>query len=159
MVRSAETVAIEVIRKLRELAAEEAEPEAFLVRVNPHVAAELVAEDSGLVDLEEKTGKHFHFEGSEALAIDTYEVVDSRHARRDRGAGSAVPRRRGGARDDRGAAYVRRRRRDRASRLLHRQRRRRRDHIGERRMVRIDTVARSAATASLLDENGEVIES
>ena len=69
-------MAIEVIRKLRELAADEPKPEAFLVRVNPNVAAELVAEDSGLVELEEETGKHFHFEGGEALAIDTYEVVD-----------------------------------------------------------------------------------
>ena len=64
------------MRKLRELAADEPEPEAFLVRVNPNVAAELVAEGSGLVELEEETGKHFHFEGGEALAIETYEVVD-----------------------------------------------------------------------------------
>src|SRR4249919_594728 len=48
VVRSAETMAIEVIRKLRQLAADEPEPEAFLVRVNPHVAAELVSEGSGL---------------------------------------------------------------------------------------------------------------
>ena len=126
VVRSAETVAIEVIRKLRELAADEPEPEAFLIRVNPNVAAELVAEDSGLVELEEQTGKHFHFEGGEALAIDTYEVVDRGSRERDRGAGAAVPGRRGGAGDDRGAAHVRRRRRDRPGRLLHRQRRRRR---------------------------------
>ena len=76
VVRSAETMAIEVLRKLRELAADEPKPEAFLIRVNPNVAAELVAEDSGLVELEEETGKHFHFEGGEALAIETYEVVD-----------------------------------------------------------------------------------
>ena len=31
-------------------------------------------------------------------------------------------------------------------------------HIGERRLVRIDSVARSAATASLLDANGEKVE-
>ena len=31
-------------------------------------------------------------------------------------------------------------------------------HIGERRLVRIETVARSAATASLLDANGDAIE-
>src|SRR3954454_7931301 len=76
VVRSAETVAIEVIRKLRELAAEESEPEAFLIRVNPQVAGELVSEGSGLMELEERTGKHFHFEGGDALAIDTYEVID-----------------------------------------------------------------------------------
>ena len=32
------------------------------------------------------------------------------------------------------------------------------DHIGERRMVAIESVARSAATAALLDENGQKIE-
>jgi ribonuclease G len=32
-------------------------------------------------------------------------------------------------------------------------------HIGERRLVRIDKVARSAATASLIDANGEKLES
>ena len=31
-------------------------------------------------------------------------------------------------------------------------------HVGERRLVRIESVARSAATAALLDENGEKIE-
>ncbi len=31
-------------------------------------------------------------------------------------------------------------------------------HIGERRLVRIESVARSAATASLLDATGEKIE-
>jgi ribonuclease G len=33
------------------------------------------------------------------------------------------------------------------------------DQIGERRLVRIEDVARSAATASLLDSNGEKVES
>ncbi len=32
--------------------------------------------DSGLVELESETGKHFHFEGGEALPIGTFEVVD-----------------------------------------------------------------------------------
>jgi hypothetical protein len=32
------------------------------------------------------------------------------------------------------------------------------NHVGERRMVAIESVARSAATAALLDENGEKIE-
>jgi ribonuclease G len=30
-------------------------------------------------------------------------------------------------------------------------------HVGERRMVRIESVGRSAATAALLDEEGEVV--
>ena len=31
-------------------------------------------------------------------------------------------------------------------------------HVGERRMVRIESVGRSAATAALLDEDGNVVE-
>ncbi len=158
VVRSAETVAIEVIRKLRELAAEESEPEAFLVRVNPQVAAELVSDGSGLVDLEERTEKHFHFEGGDALAIDTYEVVD--RGTRGEIEERALPFRVGEevlvtieephmydaddaiARVDSYIVSV-----GGAG-----------SHIGERRLVRIESVARSAATAALLDENGDVIE-
>ena len=51
--------------------------EAFLLRVNPKVAAELIEPDSGLAELEEETGKQFHFEGGDALPIDTFEVVES----------------------------------------------------------------------------------
>jgi ribonuclease G len=77
VVQSEETVALEVLRKLRDVVAEKPEPEAYLVRVNPKVAQELVAVDSGLFDLESETGKHFHFEGGQALPVDTFEVVDS----------------------------------------------------------------------------------
>ncbi len=159
VVPSEETMAIEVIRRLRELAAAEPKPEAFLIRVNPHVAAELVAEGSGLAELEEETGKHFHFEGGEVLAIDTYEVVDrgSRGEIEER----ALPFRVGEevlvtieephmydaddaiARVDSYIVSVGGGGR----------------HIGERRLVRIDKVARSAATASLIDANGEKLES
>jgi ribonuclease G len=159
VVPSEETMAIEVIRRLRELAAAEPQPEAFLVRVNPHVAAELVADGSGLAELEQATGKHFHFEGGEALAIDTYEVVDrgSRAEIEER----ALPFRVGEevlvtieephmydaddaiARVDSYIVSVGGGGR----------------HIGERRLVRIDSVARSAATASLIDADGEKLES
>jgi ribonuclease G len=158
VVRSAETVAIEVIRKLRELAADEPGPEAFLVRVNPQVAAELVAHDSGLLELEERTAKNFHFEGGEALAIDTYEVVDrgSQAEIEER----ALPFRVGEevlvtieephmydaddaiARVDSYIVSV-----DGGG-----------PHVGERRLVRIESVARSVASASLLDANGEKVE-
>ena len=158
VVPSAETMSIDVLRRLRELAAKEPEPEAFLIRVNPHVAAELVSERSGLTELEEETGKHFHFEGGEALAIDTYEVVDS--GSRGQIEERALPFRVGEevlvsieephmynaddaiARVDSYIVSVAG-----AGR-----------HVGERRMVRIETVARSAATAVLLDSNGEVVE-
>jgi ribonuclease G len=159
VVPSEETMAIEVIRRLRNLAAAEPRPEAFLVRVNPHVAAELVADGSGLAELEEATGKHFHFEGGEALAIDTYEVVDrgSRGEIEER----ALPFRVGEevlvtieephmydaddaiARVDSYIVSVGGGG----------------SHIGERRLVRIETVARSAATASLIDADGEKLES
>jgi ribonuclease G len=77
VVESEETVAISVVRRLRDLIEERPAPEAFLVRVNPKVAAELLREDSPLHELEDQTSKHFHFEGGDALPLDTFEVVDS----------------------------------------------------------------------------------
>jgi ribonuclease G len=76
VVESEETVAISVVRRLRDLIDERPDPEAFLVRVNPKVAAELLREESPLHELEEDSGKHFHFEGGDALSLDTFEVVD-----------------------------------------------------------------------------------
>jgi ribonuclease G len=76
VVESEETVASRVVRRLRDLVEERPKPEAFLVRVNPKVAAELLQPDSTLHELEEASGKHFHFEGGEALSLDTFEVVD-----------------------------------------------------------------------------------
>ncbi len=76
VVLSAETVALEGLRKMREIAAEHADVEAFLVRVNPKVARELTDEDSGLTELEAETGKRFHFEGGDALAIDTFTLIE-----------------------------------------------------------------------------------
>jgi len=76
VVLSEETVAITVERRLRELAAERPATEAFLIRIHPAVA-ELLAGGPGrpLLDIEEETGKHFHFEGSEGLAIDHFAVT------------------------------------------------------------------------------------
>jgi ribonuclease G len=76
VVLSAETVALEGLRKMREIAAEHEGAEAFLVRVNPKVAHELTDPDSGLAELEDETGKRFHFEGGDALAIDTFDLVE-----------------------------------------------------------------------------------
>jgi ribonuclease G len=61
---------------LRDVVAE-SEADAFLVRVNPKAAAELIDADSGLAELEAETGRQFHFEGGDALPIETFEVVDS----------------------------------------------------------------------------------
>jgi len=77
VVKSEETVAISVVRRLRDLIDHQSKPEAFLVRVNPKVAAELLREDSPLHQLEDKTAKHFHFEGGDALPLDTFEVIES----------------------------------------------------------------------------------
>jgi ribonuclease G len=76
VVLSEETVAIDAERRLRELAAERPATEAFLIQVNPRVAA-LLAGGPGrpLLEIEEETGKHFHFEGSEALPIDHFRVA------------------------------------------------------------------------------------
>jgi ribonuclease G len=163
VVPSAETMAIEVLRNLREMIAAEprgdAGADAFLIRVNPNVAAELVAEDSGLAALEQETGKHFHFEGGDALSIDTYDVVE--RGTREEIEERALPFRVGEevlvtieephmynaddaiARVDSYIVSV-----EAGGRF-----------VGERRLVRIEDVARSAATASLLDENGEKVES
>jgi ribonuclease G len=76
VVLSAETVALEGLRQMREIAAEHGDDEAFLIRVNPKVAHELTDPDSGLAEIESETGKRFHFEGGDALAIETFELVE-----------------------------------------------------------------------------------
>ena len=155
VILSEETVAIDVLRKLRELVAQKPEPEAFLIRVNPRVAAKLTEEGSGLHDLEESSGKHFHFEGGDALGVGTYEV--SEEGSREDIERQALPFSVGEevlvaieephmyeandaiARVDSyivsvtgGGKYV-----------------------GQRRLVRIDEVARSQASASLVDMGPE----
>jgi ribonuclease G len=76
VVLSEETVAIDVERKLRELAAEKPDVEAFLIQINPRVT-QLLARGPGrpLLDVEADTGKHFHFEGSEGLPTDHFAVT------------------------------------------------------------------------------------
>ena len=75
VVLSEETVAIDAERRLRELAAERSSTEAFLIQIHPRVAS-LLAGGPGrpLLEIEAETGKHFHFEGSEALPIDHFGV-------------------------------------------------------------------------------------
>jgi ribonuclease G len=78
VVLSEETVAIEVDRLLRDVAAERPKPPAFLVRVHPKVASILVGGhgvEGPIHEIEQETGKHFHFEGTEALPIDHFEIV------------------------------------------------------------------------------------
>ncbi len=78
VVLSEETVAIEVDRWLRDLAAERPRSPAFLVRLHPKVASILVGGhgvEGPIHEIEQETGRHFHFEGTEALPIDHFEVV------------------------------------------------------------------------------------
>ena len=83
VVLSEETVAIDAERRLRELAAERPESEAFLIQIHPRVAS-LLAGGPGrpLLEIEDETGKHFHFEGPEALPIDHF-AVSLEGSRRD----------------------------------------------------------------------------
>ena len=155
VILSEETVAIDVIRKLRELVAQKPEPEAFLIRVNPRVAAKLTEEGSGLVELEKETGKDFHFEGGEALAVDTYEV--SEEGTREDIERMALP----FAVGDEVLVAIEEPHMYEADDAIARV-----DsyivsvngggkHVGERRLVRIDAVARSQATASLVDNGSD----
>src|SRR4051794_40829239 len=154
VVLSAETVALEGLRTLRDAVAG-SDAEAFLVRVNPKVAAELIDPDSGLAELEEETGKQFHFEGGDALPIETFDVVES--GSREEIEARALPFKVGEevlvkieephmynaddavARVDSYIVSV-----SGAGR-----------YVGERKLVRIEEVARAAAVASLLGSDGE----
>ncbi|MGZ5337320.1 MAG: Rne/Rng family ribonuclease [Solirubrobacterales bacterium] len=158
VIESAETVAIRIVRRLRDVIAEQPGPEAYLIRVNPKVAAELIDPENGLAALEEEMGKQFHFEGGSALSLSTFEVVDT--GSREEIEQRALPfqvgeevlvkieephmynENDGVARVDTYVVSVAGGGR----------------HIGEQRLVRIDTVERSTATASLLGDDGETLE-
>jgi ribonuclease G len=77
VVLSAETVALDAMRRLPDVVAGAKDAEALLIRVHPKVAAELIEPGSGLADLEAETGKQLHFEGGDALPIATFEVVET----------------------------------------------------------------------------------
>ena len=77
VVLSAETVALDGMRRLPDIAIGAGDAEALLLRVHPKVAAELIDPESGLAELEAETGKQFHFEGGEALSIETFELVEA----------------------------------------------------------------------------------
>jgi ribonuclease G len=151
VVLSAETVALEGLRTLRDAVGDaDTDAEAFLVRVNPKVAAELIDPDSGLAELEEETGRQFHFEGGDALSIETFDVVEA--GSREEIEARALPFKVGEevlvkieephmynaddavARVDSYIVSV-----SGAGR-----------YVGERKLVRIEKVARAAAVASLL---------
>jgi len=76
VIRSEETIAIDFERRLREQAAERRDGEALLVQMNPRVSAQFTGNGQRMLhDLEEATGKRFHFEGSEGLPLDHMAIV------------------------------------------------------------------------------------
>jgi ribonuclease G len=158
VIRSEETIAIEFERKLRDVAAEHPEDDAFLVQMNPRVSTQFTGHSSRVLHaLEAQTGKSFLFEGSEGLGLEHFAITFT--GTREQVEERALPFRQGDevlveivephmydvedavAKIDgyiisiAGAA----------------------PHVGEKRMVRIVTVGRTAASALLLDEAGEVV--
>jgi ribonuclease G len=158
VIRSEETFAIDFERRLREIAVENPDVEAFLVQINPRVTAQFTGQHSRVLHaLEHDTGRSFHFEGSEGLALNhfaitfqgTREEVEERALPFHVGdevlveivephmydVDDAVAKIDGYIISIAGAS----------------------PHVGEKRMVRIEQVGRTAASALLLDEQGEVV--
>ncbi len=158
VIKSEETIAIEFERRLRDVALEHPDAQALLVQMNPRVSTQFTGHGSRVLHaLEAQTDKSFLFEGSEGLALDHFAITFA--GTREEVEERALPFRQGDevlveivephmydvddavAKIDgyiisiAGAA----------------------PHVGEKRMVRIDQVGRTAASALLLDESGEVI--
>jgi ribonuclease G len=75
VIKSEETLAIEFERRMRDLA-KETKDEALLIQMNPRVSGEFTRDDARVLrQIEEETGKWFHFEGSEGLPLDHFAVV------------------------------------------------------------------------------------
>ncbi|MDQ3934370.1 MAG: Rne/Rng family ribonuclease, partial [Actinomycetota bacterium] len=152
VVLSEETVAIDVERKLRELVAEKPGPEAFLIQVHPEVSSFLInGPGRPILDIERDLGRHFHFEGSESLPIDHFAVMmeGSSPEVEER----ALPFREGEEvlvtieephmyEEDDAVAKVDGYVISVADAMA---------HLGAKRLVRIEHVSRSAATASLVE--------
>jgi ribonuclease G len=94
VIKSEETIAIELERRLRDLAAERKNVEAFLVQVNPRVSAELTRDGARVLHaLEDETGRQFFFEGSEGLPLEHLAVT--KEGTRDEIAEQSLPFREG----------------------------------------------------------------
>jgi ribonuclease G len=75
VIKSEETIAIEFERRMRDLA-KETDAEAILIQMNPRVSAEFTGNEARVLHaVEEQTGKWFHFEGSEGLPLDHFRVL------------------------------------------------------------------------------------
>jgi ribonuclease G len=158
VIRSEETIAIEFERRLRDVAVEHPDAEAFLVQINPRVSTQFTGHSSRVLHaLESETGKSFLFEGSEGLTLDHFAItfMGTREEVEER----ALPFRQG---DEVLVEIVEPHMYDVDDAVA------KIDgyiisiagaspYVGEKRMVRIDQVGRTAASALLLDEAGEVI--
>jgi ribonuclease G len=75
VIKSEETIAIEFERRMRDLA-KETKAEAILLQMNPRVSAEFTGNEARVLhQIEEDTGRWFHFEGSEGLPLDHFAVL------------------------------------------------------------------------------------
>ena len=75
VIKSEETIAIEFERRIRDLA-KESDAEAILIQMNPRVSAEFTANDARVLhQIESETGKTFVFEGSEGLPLEHFDVL------------------------------------------------------------------------------------
>jgi len=73
VIRSEETIALEIERTLRDL---DGKSEAYLLRLNPRVTAQFTGNGGGaLRAIEQATGKTFYFEGSEGLPLDHFAIT------------------------------------------------------------------------------------
>jgi ribonuclease G len=151
VIKSEETIAIEFERRMRDLA-KESKADAILIQMNPRVSAEFTGNDSRVLHaVEEETGKVFVFEGSEGLPVEHFAVL--LEGDRDEVLDRALPFREGEevhveivephmyslgdgvAKIDGYIIQVKGGTR----------------YVGEKHVVRIDEVGRTAAVASLLD--------
>jgi len=75
VIKSEETIAIEFERRMRELA-KQSSAEAILLQMNPRVSAQFTADDARVLNaIEQDTGKIFVFEGSEGLPLEHFAVL------------------------------------------------------------------------------------
>ena len=157
VIKSEETIAIEVERRLRDIAkSADDDVEAFLVQMNPRVSSQFTGDNARVLhQLEAETGRYFHFEGSEGLPLDHFDIT--MEGTRDEVSAKAIPWGEGDevmveivephmynvddavAKIDGYVISV-----TGAGPL-----------VGERRLVRLTDVGRTAATAVLLGDDGE----
>jgi ribonuclease G len=152
VIRSEETIGIEFERRLRQVA-KAAKADAVLVQMNPRVSAYFTGNGARVLrELEDETGKEFHFEGSEGLPLDHFEIT--LEGSREEVGERALPFREG---DEVLVALVEPHMYEMDAAVA------KIDgyiisvsdgaaHVGQRRLVRIEDVGRTAAVASLVDK-------